>query len=430
MSTNRQNPAKASKVKAFGNRLKKYIGFGSRRTASPPAVGDGLSSAVAIRAVEATVSHPVVGDELPTARPSAVGHGSSSAVLISVVEAAELRAKYEHFRILVIGRANAGKTTLLKRVCNTTEEPSIYDDGKNLVSYSALCQMSDTYHAPIAPTNFKSNTPVEPMTYTEHSHLQFIFHDSAGFEAGGEEELKAVMDFIEKCSKARKFIFHDSAGFEAGGEEELKAVMDFIEKCSKARKVDDQIHIIWYPDVSRPLLDLEVKFFSENRKWNSKLVTYIPIVIRTHIKPVPVVAIFMKFDDLISQVWDRNKTLKQNTMHALDTLSEKFEQPLRSYPFPPRGYVQLEELDKNESDHQKQIGELMKQTAASIDDLALKMLFVTVQQNNLKICIEHAIKHISKLGPRTIPSEIKEIINAQFSEPSLNAFAAHSNFTT
>ena len=46
----------------------------------------------------------------------------------------DLRAKYTHFRILVIGRANAGKTTLLQRVCNTTEDPCIYDDEKNLVS--------------------------------------------------------------------------------------------------------------------------------------------------------------------------------------------------------------------------------------------------------------------------------------------------------
>jgi len=38
-------------------------------------------------------------------------------------EAAKLRARYTHFRILVIGRANAGKTTLLKRVCNTKEDP-------------------------------------------------------------------------------------------------------------------------------------------------------------------------------------------------------------------------------------------------------------------------------------------------------------------
>ena len=50
----------------------------------------------------------------------------------------DLRAKYTRFRILVIGRANAGKTTLLQRVCNTTEDPCVYDDNKNLVSVSRL----------------------------------------------------------------------------------------------------------------------------------------------------------------------------------------------------------------------------------------------------------------------------------------------------
>jgi hypothetical protein len=41
--------------------------------------------------------------------------------------------------------------------------------------------------------------------------------------------------------------------------------------------------------------------------------------------------------------------------------------------------------------HQEQVGELIKQTTASIDDLALKMLFITVQQNNLEISIEYAV---------------------------------------
>ncbi|PPQ74725.1 hypothetical protein CVT25_013366 [Psilocybe cyanescens] len=203
-----------------------------------------------------------------------------------------------------------------------------------------------------------------------------------------ESKFKALGNRLKKCigfgsrrTASPAAVGHGSptaSSLDTGGEEELKAVMEFIEKCSKARGVDDQIHMIWFcfdPDVSCPLLDLEVKFFNEKRKWN-----------------VPVVAIFMKFDDLISQVWDRNNTLEQNTMHALDTLQQKFEQPLRNYQFPPCGYVRLGGLDKNESDHQEQIGELMKQTAASIDDVALKMLFVTVQQNNLKICIKYAIQ--------------------------------------
>ena len=48
-------------------------------------------------------------------------------------------------------------------------------------------------------------------------------------------------------------------------------------------------------------------------------------------------------------------------------------------------------LDNDEGDHQKQIKELIKHTASSIDDLALKMLFVTVQQNNLELCIQYAV---------------------------------------
>jgi len=31
------------------------------------------------------------------------------------------------FRVLVIGRANAGKTTLLQRICNTTELPEVFN---------------------------------------------------------------------------------------------------------------------------------------------------------------------------------------------------------------------------------------------------------------------------------------------------------------
>ena len=47
----------------------------------------------------------------------------------------KLQAKYTRFHILVIGRANADKMTLLQRVCNTTEDPCIYDDdNKSLVS--------------------------------------------------------------------------------------------------------------------------------------------------------------------------------------------------------------------------------------------------------------------------------------------------------
>ena len=40
------------------------------------------------------------------------------------------------FRILVIGRSNAGKTTLLQRICNTTELPEVFNsDGEEVCLY-------------------------------------------------------------------------------------------------------------------------------------------------------------------------------------------------------------------------------------------------------------------------------------------------------
>jgi predicted GTPase len=45
----------------------------------------------------------------------------------------ELKEKYQRFRILIIGRANAGKSTILKRICDTAEEPEIFDSGGNKV---------------------------------------------------------------------------------------------------------------------------------------------------------------------------------------------------------------------------------------------------------------------------------------------------------
>ena len=46
------------------------------------------------------------------------------------------------FRVLIVGRANAGKTTILQRVCDTTESPTIFrnrgDDEREEACYSGL----------------------------------------------------------------------------------------------------------------------------------------------------------------------------------------------------------------------------------------------------------------------------------------------------
>jgi GTPase SAR1 family protein len=42
------------------------------------------------------------------------------------------------FRVLVLGRANAGKTTILQRVCETTESPKIYRGGEEVCHGGSL----------------------------------------------------------------------------------------------------------------------------------------------------------------------------------------------------------------------------------------------------------------------------------------------------
>ena len=43
------------------------------------------------------------------------------------IRAENLRKSTRRFRVLIIGKANAGKTTILQRVCNTKEQPKIFN---------------------------------------------------------------------------------------------------------------------------------------------------------------------------------------------------------------------------------------------------------------------------------------------------------------
>jgi GTPase SAR1 family protein len=54
------------------------------------------------------------------------------------MDPSKIREKIGRFRILVIGRANAGKTTILQRVCNTRENPEIYNSDGEKVSITML----------------------------------------------------------------------------------------------------------------------------------------------------------------------------------------------------------------------------------------------------------------------------------------------------
>ena len=148
----------------------------------------------------------------------------------------DLRMKYTRFRILVIGRANAGKTTLLQRVCNTTEDPCIYDENnKNLVS---LRRPDDEVSDISTSLNLTQRYP----TYYRYLLACLTLPMQRGIH-----DIHRSFAF----SSNPRFIFHDSPGFETGDKKQLQEVLSFLEKKAKSTEVDDQLHAIWSVSLSQ-----------------------------------------------------------------------------------------------------------------------------------------------------------------------------------
>ena len=57
----------------------------------------------------------------------------------------------------------------------------------------------------------------------------------------GEHNIEYQLTFA-----GSNFIFHDSRGIEAGSEDELEIVKEFIQKREQCVDLRDQLHVIWY----------------------------------------------------------------------------------------------------------------------------------------------------------------------------------------
>ncbi|KDQ06307.1 hypothetical protein BOTBODRAFT_39689 [Botryobasidium botryosum FD-172 SS1] len=106
------------------------------------------------------------------------------------------------FRVLIIGRANAGKTTILRAVCGVNEEPNVYDGkGRKIGSvraayHSIRDKMSGTSRAILTPSAMRGVHKIEyPLVFP--SNPGYVFHDSRGFESGATDELELVRQFIQ-----------------------------------------------------------------------------------------------------------------------------------------------------------------------------------------------------------------------------------------
>ncbi|KAI6141671.1 hypothetical protein BKA82DRAFT_1006529 [Pisolithus tinctorius] len=245
------------------------------------------------------------------------------------------------FRILVMGKANAGKTTILQRVCNTTDEPEIFDgNGEKVDARMVQGSLKRGYHNIEDELVFKSNP---------------------------------------------HFVFHDSCGFEAGSEAEFDKMKKFVTDHAKDTKLERRIHAIWYciplNESHRMVTAAEKKFFNECDSGH-----------------VPVIVLLTKADalnlDAIDELMDRGFSEDEAMKEAPEVEKqlqkgclEKIKGWLNELKFPPLSYLMLAGMEQEGADCE----ELLKCTAAALTEEGLQGLLISSQQSNLGLCMEFAI---------------------------------------
>jgi hypothetical protein len=147
-----------------------------------------------------------------------------------------VRQKCGRFRILIIGRANAGKTSILQKVCNTMEQAEIFSSKGEKVRnlWIRYCIAADYGRTDRCVSRGALCRCKLPWSVADRDY-ELVFGQR------GLHDIENEMVFRSNPG----FIFHDSRGFEAGGKAELNAVKDFVTQRSKEKKLERQVHAIW-----------------------------------------------------------------------------------------------------------------------------------------------------------------------------------------
>ncbi|KAF8815112.1 hypothetical protein BYT27DRAFT_7199608 [Phlegmacium glaucopus] len=219
----------------------------------------------------------------------ATSQSESTSTALPDDRAKEIRAMAHRFRVLVIGRANAGKTTILQKVCNTAEQPEIFNTkGKKRGMHNIENELI-----------FKSNP---------------------------------------------RFVFHDSRGFEAGAVEELNKVKQFITQRSEMLDLSEQLHVIWYcipMDDERPFTAAERSFFGECGTGS------VPVVAMfTKFDALEDVA----YGKLIKEGIPPADAVNQTADRAVADFEKEYLPIFHELDFPPKGHVYLRDMNKPGAD--------------------------------------------------------------------------------
>ncbi|KIJ89505.1 hypothetical protein K443DRAFT_117890, partial [Laccaria amethystina LaAM-08-1] len=257
------------------------------------------------------------------------------------IRAENIREFTCRFRVLIIGRANAGKTTILQRVCHTTEQPKIFNVRGSMMDLSEL-----------SPTAKR-----------------------------GEHNIEDEMTFDSNP----RYVFHDSRGFEAGRTSELEDVKNFIQQRSAVSHMKEQLHAIWYcipiNNEARAITRAELDFFDECGTGR-----------------VPVIVLFTKADLLDARTTARlvksgmsiEAAARQAKEESINNFYKSFGHVLYAKKYPPANHMYFRDMQNTMGD----CSVLVKETAAVLSDDAILQLFLSAQQNSLSLSMEYAVKRL------------------------------------
>ncbi|KAG1747286.1 hypothetical protein EDD22DRAFT_958256 [Suillus occidentalis] len=267
----------------------------------------------------------------------------------------ELRKRIGRFRVLIIGRANAGKTTILQKVCDTTDDPEIYNtNGEKIDDAAVKSSIKRGNHDIKNEMVFKSNPG-------------FVFHDSCG------TRIRDEIGEANPCYLARNSF------------PMFPRLLIAIRYC------------IPMDEWSRTFQRSEEKFFLECDTGH-----------------VPVVVVFTKFEALRPVAFGEIKkevkglSAEERSMRIAQRVEELFTNTgiLDRLNDPNnRGPCEVPYMNKPNAN----CNTLLESTAFALDDKELRLCLVSTQQSNLELCIKCAIGTLvdyanRPLGPLRISS--------------------------
>ncbi|KIM58528.1 hypothetical protein SCLCIDRAFT_127884, partial [Scleroderma citrinum Foug A] len=249
------------------------------------------------------------------------------------------------FRILVIGRSNAGKTTLLQRVCNTTELPEVFN--------------------------------------AKGEKVKCMGHQQTNNNAQrGDHDIENELIFRGN----QHFVFHDSRGFESGSVSELELMKKFITDRATKKQLAERVHAIWFcipmDESHRAIVVPEEEFFNE-----------------CNTEHVPVIVLLTKADAMegqaIGKLRDEGMQMKEAMLGAgslakqiLSEVSTKIRNQLGRCMYPPKDYLSMSGMNKQDADCEP----LIRCTIIALDEVELQKLVVSAQQVNFDLNIEWAVR--------------------------------------